>query len=978
VQFDLDLALNDAALFAILWLLLRPATFTRSTSAETDLPTIERVVAASDRHTLGVCRSLRDGVLEGLGELLKAFAARRRRPLQPAFDLGTAHEQSLTIIYRVLFLLFAESRMLVPSWHPLYRDAYSLDAALALALQAGPATGLWEMLQAVSRLSHAGCRAGDLRVTPFNGRLFSPSATPLAEHAVIDDEPVRRMLLSLSTTPRPGGRARIVYRDLDVEQLGAVYESVLDYAPVLSSTGARVELRPGSGIRKSTATFYTPRALTEYLVRRTLAPLLAGASPQRVLALRIVDPAMGSGAFLVAACRYLAEAYESALVESGGALPGEIDEADRRGFRRAIAQRCLYGVDSNAMAVQLARLSIWLATLAPDRPLTFLDHRLVVGDSLVGASLDDLRRRPNPQARRGTSAPGRAAGLPLFDEAAAGSALRSVLPQRARVADRSDDTLEDVREKERVLRALSGDGSPLSSWKAVLDLWCAQTCPPRGSTASAGLFPTLVDHLLLGQSSLSRDVADRIAANHAALIRRLSPLHWTLEFPEVFYAPDGSPLPNPGFDAVLGNPPWDMIRADGDGPFERDEARERAAWLLRFSRDSGIYRCQGEGHANRFQLFVERALQLARRGGRVGLVVPWGLLADAGCAPLRRLLFDQTCLDPVVGFDNSARIFPIHRSVRFLAVSTTCGGVTARLSARFGERDTSALDHLTADSDHGSAFPVVFSRSLVERLSGESLAVPDVRTPQALALLDKLSRAGPPLASPAGWNAGFGRELNATDDRPHFRRSRTGLPVLEGKHIEPFRADAAASTLRVERGVVERLLRGPHAFSRPRLAYRDVSSPTNRLTLIAAVMPAGCVTVHSLFCLRTALPLAAQHFLCAIFNSLVANYFIRFWVSSHVTTALIARLPVPAPAPATPAFRRLAALARILSRAPAPLSHPAYIRLQAQVARLYGVTAEELDLILASFPLIEESIKAGIREQFRKAVMIDADDSRVR
>jgi hypothetical protein len=955
VQFDLDLALADDRLFSILWLLLRRKAFSNPGRGGECAATIERVVAASDRNTLGVCRSLRDGVLEGLGELLGAFAARRRARSRSTTDLAGAHEQSLTIIYRVLFLLFAESRLLVPSWHPVYRDAYSLDAARTLAERAGPATGLWEMLQAISRLSHAGCRAGDLRVTPFNGRLFSPWATPLGEHVAIDDEPARRMLLSLATTPRPGGRARVVYRDLDVEQLGAVYESVLDYRPVLSSDRRRVELRSGSGIRKSTATFYTPRALTGYLVRRTLAPLVAGASPRDILSLRIVDPAMGSGAFLVAACRYLAAAYERALLESGGVPAGDIDETDRRGFRRAIAQRCLYGVDSNPMAVQLARLSIWLATLAPDRPLTFLDHRLVVGDSLIGASLDDLRRRPNPGARRATAA-GRS--LPLFDEAAIGPALRSVLPQRVRVAEQPDDTLEDVREKERVLKALGGRSSPLSRWKSVLDLWCARACPPRGSTVSGGLFATLVDHLLTGRSSLEREVADRLVAEHQATIARLSPLHWTLEFPEVF-------------DAVLGNPPWDMIRADGDAPGDRIEARERAAWLLRFSRDSGIYRAQGEGHANRFQLFVERALQLARRGGRVGLVLPWGLLGDAGCAPLRRVLFAETCLDPVVGFDNAARIFPIHRSVRFLAVATTSGGTTSRLSARFGERDATTLDHLPGDDEGDSAFPIVFSRSLVDRLSGESLAIPDVRSPDALALLDKLSRAGPPLASPAGWNARFGRELNATDDRPHFHRSTTGLRVLEGKHVEPFQADVAPSRLRIDDAVAERLLRGGRPFARARLAYRDVSSPTNRLTLIAAVVPPGCVTVHSLFCLRTPLPLAQQHVLCAIFNSLVANYFVRFWVGSHVTTGLIARLAVPVLAPASPAFRRLATLARLLSRAPAPLSHLAYAWLQAEVARLYGVTAEELELILASFPLIEDEIKERVRVAFRKAVAID-------
>ena len=125
------------------------------------------------------------------------------------------------------------------------------------------------------------------------------------------------------------------------------------------------------------------------------------AAPERILQLRVVDPAMGSGAFLVAACRYLAEAYEAALVRTG-ALPRRAISATRErvGIRRTIAERCLYGVDLNPMAVQLARLSLWLATLAADRPLSFLDHHLQTGDSLLGAWLASLRRPPIPQERR--------------------------------------------------------------------------------------------------------------------------------------------------------------------------------------------------------------------------------------------------------------------------------------------------------------------------------------------------------------------------------------------------------------------------------------------------------------------------------------------------------------------------------------------------------------------------------------------------
>ena len=173
-----------------------------------------------------------------------------------------------------------------------------------------------------------------------------------------------------------------------------------------------MSLETGSGARKATGSFYTPQPIADYLVRRALGPLVRDAAPERILQLRIVDPAMGSGAFLVAACRFLAHTYESALVRSGACHASDIGDADRAGIRRTIAERCLYGVDLNPMAVQLARLSLWLATLAADRPLSFLDHRLQVGDSLLGTWLTHLRRAPSARRRREGHD-----RLPLFDDA---------------------------------------------------------------------------------------------------------------------------------------------------------------------------------------------------------------------------------------------------------------------------------------------------------------------------------------------------------------------------------------------------------------------------------------------------------------------------------------------------------------------------------------------------------------------------------
>ena len=232
---------------------------------------VDALVDQSERYALDVCQSLRSGVLEASEHVLRALVARPHA--QPVTDV---FEQALTIVYRMLFLFFAEGRSLVPSWHPIYRSSYSLERLSEQALGRTP-VGLWDGLRAVARLAHAGCRAGDLRVTPFNGRLFAPSKTPLAERRDLDDDAARQSLIALSTRPAADGegRARIAYRDLGVEQLGAVYETLLDYVPQVERvrspgthhTHAIVSLHAGSGVRKATGTFYTPQPIAAYLIR---------------------------------------------------------------------------------------------------------------------------------------------------------------------------------------------------------------------------------------------------------------------------------------------------------------------------------------------------------------------------------------------------------------------------------------------------------------------------------------------------------------------------------------------------------------------------------------------------------------------------------------------------------------------------------------------------------------------------------------
>ena len=974
VEIDLDLAAGDDRLFAVLWGALHARALAPAPGPAGLGPALaDLIVEASDAHRARVRASLGEGVRSSILELLNAAVPRRRRTGGlPVLAAGPALlEQALVVIYRILFLLFAEARGLVPVWHPLYRGSYSVHT---LARQAGrnpDARGLWEALEAITRLAGRGCEAGDLKVTPFNGRLFSRSAT-----VGLDDRPRRRRrrrrapdprdrslgrVLVTLTTRKTGdaGRERISYADLGVEQLGAVYERVLDYAPAQDEAGIRLE---PAGRRKCTGSFYTPRALTRYLVRRTLHPLVEGATPQAILSLRVLDPAMGSGAFLVEACRYLASAYEAALVRAGERSAGDITPEDRAGFRRAVAQRCLYGVDRNRMAVQLGRLSLWLATLAADRPLTFLDHNLRAGDSLVGASVEDMLRQPPP-----TGGGAKAGRLPLFDATALEAAVGRTIAPRARIATEPGDDLPAVRAKERLHAGLTSDRAPLARWRSIADLWCAAAFwPARSRPPRAGEFWALADRLLGRHSALAASLAAPRLAEAWRIATARGFFHWRLEFPEAFHDESGVALSRPGFDAVIGNPPWEMLRVDHGPAAGRSEARDEAAGLKRFVRSSGLYRLVGDGHANLYQLFLERALALARRGGRVGLVLPFGLAIDRGSAALRGALLAGCDTDSVVSFDNREAVFPIHRSYRFLLVTTTVGGETGGARCRFGERSADALDSLPEAGGDGRAFPIRLSRAGIERIGGAGLVVPELRGPIDLAIAEKASALARPLGDAAGWGARFGRELNATDDREHFGPPGSGLPIIEGKLIRPFAVDVAGARRSVPAATAGRLLDRARTFGRARLAFRDVASATNERSLIAAILPAGVVTTHTLVCLKTPLDASDERVLCALLNSLAVNYLVRQRMGTHVTATIAEALPVPRPAWGTAAYAALDECAARLAAAPG--DGAAEARLEATAASLYELTADEMAHVLATFPLVEVARReAAMAEYGRKS-----------
>jgi hypothetical protein len=307
--------------------------------------------------------------------------------------------------------------------------------------------------------------------------------------------------------------------------------------------------------------------------------------------------------------------------------------------------------------------------------------------------------------------------------------------------------------------------------------------------------------------------------------------------------------------------------------------------------------------------------------------------------------------------------------MRFVLIAGSCGDRTEILPTTDAGSDAAALARLP-DDPRGSdvSLPrVLVSRRFLERWDPAHLTVPRLAGPESLAIAEKALRL-PGAGEIAGWAVTFGRELNATDDRRHLlagdrHRPGAALPVVQGRHLRPFGVDVAAADSFIAPAAARSLL--GTRWTHPRVCYRDVASASNRVTLIAAVLPAGVISTHTVFCARARLAEADAWCLTALLNSLPTNYLVRLQMSTHVTTALMARLRVPRPARETAAYRRLVHCARSLSLASTIDENvAAYAELNATSARLYDLSGDEYRLVVSTFPLLSEDVRQACLDAF--------------
>ncbi|WP_322814677.1 Eco57I restriction-modification methylase domain-containing protein [Chloroflexus sp.] len=730
VEFDLCAILEEDGFadFVLLYRLLH-----RSRLPQDDAPQeclLERYYQHALEQGGRVREHLRDGVEVCIKTLANGFFQHPANgSLRQQFGEGNLTSEAfyrdlLRLVYRFLFLLVAEERGLMGD-DPLYLAHYGVTRLRRLAEQRAAYSDdkdLWHSLCALWLTLADETLAAFLRLPPLNGELFSPL---VLNSAVITNRDLLQAFWHLAFYQESSSQPprRVNYAALDTEELGSVYESLLDYSPVVTVDAAgrpMFDLIHGSE-RKSTGSYYTPPELVSELVASALEPVLqarlrAAGTPEEqaraLLSLRVLDPAAGSGHFLLAAARRLGK--ELARIRTGEDEPAP--EQVRTATREVVAH-CIYGVDKNPLAVELCRVALWLESHAEGKPLTFLDHRIKCGDSLVGVldlhaledgvpdaafdpvSGDDKRRaadlkRHNRREREGQMA--------LF-EWNPNAALTPLSAVSRQIEALPDDSPEHVRCKRQLYETRFAD----PHWrrqKEACDLWSAAFFQDL-SAAPIPITTDVVRRHLAGQPALPQTLAQAVA-----LAEENRFFHWPLEFPEVLAAG--------GFDVVLGNPPWERIKLQEQEFFAaRDpdiaEAPNAAArkrlieqlphrnpelWQAycralytaksasRFLRGSGQYPLTGRGDINTYSVFAERACALLRSGGCAGILLPTGIATDATNQFFFADLVEKGHLVSLFDFENREGLFPAVDSRMKFCLLTLERSPLASHEAPAGER----------------------------------------------------------------------------------------------------------------------------------------------------------------------------------------------------------------------------------------------------------------------------------------------------
>jgi hypothetical protein len=682
---------EDAASFAVLWSLIHRTRFGVAGTPVTDC-TLERWREAGSREGEAARDRLAAQVetaLKVLGSgFLEANSDLAVRLKSGEVNLTKWFNELLRLVYRLIFMMVAEDRNLLhpetanPGARKLYIEGYSLTALRAQCVRAATWDKHHDRYEGTKVVFQALAHGQETLGLPALGGLFGADMLPHLETARLRNRAFMEALYRLSWLSDKTGMVPVNWRAMETEELGSVYESLLELQPQLGDDGktllfaSEVAEQRGNQ-RKTTGSYYTPDSLVQLLLDTTLNPVLdereaqAADPAEELLKLTVIDPACGSGHFLLAAARRIATRVAR---HRAGGIPSA---ADFRHALREVACRCLYGVDRNPMAVELTKVALWIEALEPGRPLAFFDAQIRCGDSLIGvfgrsmlrAGLPDEAYKPltgddkelsRRYARLNKEQRDRAKGHPqLFQN----WSPPEILTERDhRLREMAQDDLASVEAKALGFADMRASDD-WQSLKTASDLYISANfymaaffMPKAGSAGGTNVMP-LTEHVW--QAAGGEAPAEHLQQGARLTSEKVNAFHWFIEFPEIMER-DG------GFDVVVGNPPWERIKlqeqeffaasspaiasapnkserqklinalekADfdsADGRLWRDFvfAKRTAEAASEFARSSGRYPLTGRGDVNTYALFAELFSNLARPTGRAGVVVPTGIATDS-------------------------------------------------------------------------------------------------------------------------------------------------------------------------------------------------------------------------------------------------------------------------------------------------------------------------------------------------------------
>lgn len=954
---ELDLALLGEEEAGYLPLLFSP-------SALAPGGTVEEILAASENFAADLGRRLRERIYDEAVPGLALALAARITPRTDS-DLTGIYHQTLLILFRLLFVAYAEDRGLLPYGRNPRYDRHAIKT-LAKEFAADPssrfdprATSHWDDMVAVWTAVDEGNDSWD--VPAYNGGLFgrdpaiNPAGAALVNLRLTDAEfgPVLRALLV--DTDEDERQGPVDFRSLTVREFGTIYEGLLESSLSIAEVdltvddkGSYLPAKDGdqivvhedqvyvhnqAGQRKSTGSYFTKQFAVEHLLDAALEPVIDqhlchtaellsrgddAAAADRFFDLRIADLAMGSAHFLVAAIDRIAAKYTTFLAEHP--MPAVNDELNRLAkaahdalgaqtsqvevdpvalLRRQIARRCIYGLDLNLMAVELARLAVWIHTFVPGLPMSSLDHNLVVGNSLTGiGTLDEVVSVLEPEHNPGQPS--------LFLDQIE-TALATARDRLIRAARTAEATKAEVREAARAHAKAIEDADDA---RALFDAAVAvrlDTIPlPSGP----------IEAITLGNSPAAQKALADLRVAHLPLL-----------FPEVFLRK------NSGFDVILGNPPWDKVRWEA-APFWvgispglmalRDRDRDRKIAELRRSHPieavqeeqqqqlravqqklfKRAFKLRGGTHLELAQLMLERAIRVRAAQGHLGLVLPRQSMVLAGWKNLRKYLVSGYQLLIVQGRNHGEWIFDgIHASyaVVLLAARSSAQPLTQVGVAR-SPADIAAISTATT---------VTFSPADLVDLSDTSV-IPWFNEPADRRVFDTI-RQHHRLAGGDGWIRG------THDARWDFRssgpdralavdeRAASAWRVLMTAHVDQFAFDSSArfkqfipdlpAVVAKRRGVIVDDGRFVVGEGHPIILIRHPSRSDDSRTLIATALPESGLlhnkgSVHAVMH-APGTSWTAKLALLALLNTLTADWWARRFVDRHVTAPVINNLRLP-------------------------------------------------------------------------------------